>query len=100
MTDAIPDDIMREARNLYNTLWGVGAVISENEQNENVAIIAHALTARDKRAAEIARMEASLCRDRSNATDDLNKCNFWGGCCDTAGIIAQAILTYEASNAK
>lgn len=58
MTDTIPDEIMREARNLYNTLWGVGAVVSENEQNENVAIIARALMARprmpfDEMAAEV-----------------------------------------------
>ncbi len=91
LTDAIPDEIMREARNLYNTLWGVGAAVSENEQNENVAIIAHVLKARDKRAAEIAWLHPGI---------EYVEGNFRKWRLATKYDIANAILTYEASNAK
>lgn len=89
MTDAIPDEILREAM-LVAVDMEIHAALSTTTRAK-AEVIAKALMARDKRTAEIARGHPGI---------HYIEGRFHKWRLATQYEIAQAILTYEASNAK
>lgn len=97
MADQIPEEIMREALAVAGHVYDPTS--SKGAHDYVTSLVARALMARDKRAAEIARQEIDTYHGGVSAIDvrfSITRGPRWRD----GAAIATAILTYEGSPAK
>lgn len=84
------------------------ALVKQHQRDFLIADIERALEAAEregrederKRAVGKAKEQAEYCMGRSHNAPDMTMRNYWAGCCDTAVLIARAILDQDHPNSS